>query len=89
MSDAKQQQRKALKEEVAWKNLEGLFAKFGSSLSMKQMFAQDANRFAKYSQRLNTSDGEILFDFSKNIINEEIINGLLDLVSKSLLKYTL
>lgn len=75
-----QKQRKPLKEEKSWQKLQDLFNKHGSSLNMNTMFAQDRQRFAKFSQRLNTPDGEILFDFSKNIINEEILNSLLELV---------
>ena len=33
----------------------------------------------KFSQRLSTPDGEILFDFSKNIINQEIMHALFKL----------
>lgn len=72
--------RKPLKEEKAWETLSNLHAKHGSTLNMKQLFAEDANRFAKFSHRFATPDGEILFDFSKNIINDEILNALFDLV---------
>lgn len=80
MSENKQQ-RRALKEEKSWQKLQDLYNKHGTSLSMKQLFAEDGNRFATYSHRLATKDGEILFDFSKNIINAEILNSLFDLVS--------
>ena len=78
MSESKQ--RKQLTEENTWKNLESLYSKYGSKLVMKELFAQDSQRFNKYSHKLDTPDGEILFDFSKNIINEEILNGLIELV---------
>jgi glucose-6-phosphate isomerase len=68
-----------LTDEKSWKNLKDLHAKYGSTLTMRQLFAEDSNRFAKHSHKLQTSDGEILFDFSKNIINEEILSGLLNL----------
>jgi glucose-6-phosphate isomerase len=67
-----------LTEEKSWKRLKELREK--SNLVMKQLFAEDSQRFEKFSHRLNTPDGEILFDFSKNIINQEILNALLDLV---------
>ena len=35
---------------------------------------------ASNSKRLATPDGEILFDFSKNLINQEIMHALLKLV---------
>jgi glucose-6-phosphate isomerase len=70
--------RKPLTEENTWKRLKDLHQK--SNLVMKDLFLADNKRFEKFSHRLATPDGEILFDFSKNIINEEILNALLDLV---------
>lgn len=81
------QSKKNLKEEKSWENLQVLYNKLGHTLNMKQLFAEDNSRFDKFSHRLNTSDGDILFDFSKNIINDEILNALLELVYfKNLLK---
>lgn len=69
-----------LADEPSWKNLKDLHAKVGSKVTMRQLFAEDADRFSKFSHRLQTpNDGEILFDFSKNIINEEILQALLKL----------
>jgi len=33
-----------------------------------------------YSQVLNTADGDLLVDYSKNIINDEVMKMLVDLV---------
>ena len=77
MSDLK---KKPLTEENSWIRLKELHQ--SSNLVMKQLFAEDGKRFEKYSRRLATPDGEILFDFSKNIINEEILNTLLNLVNE-------
>jgi glucose-6-phosphate isomerase len=70
--------RGLLTEENSWKKLKEL--RENSNLVMKQLFAEDSKRFEKFSHRLATPDGEILFDFSKNILNQEILNALLDLV---------
>ena len=95
-----------LGDEKSWKNLKDLHARVGSKVTMRELFAQDPERFAKYtytfcirikssllwffkrfiflkkySRKLQTPDGEILFDFSKNIINDDIWQGLLTLVS--------
>jgi glucose-6-phosphate isomerase len=73
--------RKPLRTEKSWQKLSDLYEKHGSSLSMKQMFAQDGDkRFAHLSHVLNTPDGDILFDLSKNLINDEILTTLIELV---------
>jgi glucose-6-phosphate isomerase len=80
MSDSK---RRPLTEEAAWQKLQGLYNAQSSTLNMRNLFAQDPSRFNKYSHRLQTPDGEILFDFSKNLITEEILSSLLELVSQN------
>lgn len=76
MSDLKRQQ---LTDEASFAHLNELFAKYGSTLNLRQLFAEDKQRFDSYNERLQTPDGEILFDFSKNIINQEILHGLFKL----------
>ena len=44
-------------------------------LPLKQLFEDDSKRFEKYS----LSVGPILFDYSKNLITDEAMEGLLDL----------
>jgi glucose-6-phosphate isomerase len=46
-----------------------------ASLSMREMFAADPQRFAKFSLRL----GDMLLDYSKNRITEETLSLLVDL----------
>jgi len=72
--------RKALSEENSWKKLTELHSSVGTKLNLRQLFNEDPSRFSKFSHRMETPDGEILFDFSKNIINEEILAALLNLV---------
>ncbi|CAF0764715.1 unnamed protein product [Brachionus calyciflorus] len=71
--------RAHLTSEPAFQNLKSLHAKYASSINMRELFEQDSKRFEKYSHRLETPDGEILFDFSKNLINEEVLNALIQL----------
>ncbi len=48
-------------------------------LQMRDLFAQDAHRFSRFSLRF----GNILFDFSKNRITDETLRLLLDLARQS------
>lgn len=43
------------------------------------MFADDPKRFEKFSMEIPTVDGPLLFDFSKNLINEQILGELFQL----------
>lgn len=48
---------------------------------MVDLFKQDPQRFQKYSLKMDTPDGPILFDYSKNIINEETMKRLFNLAN--------
>uniref|UniRef100_A0AAR2K915 Glucose-6-phosphate isomerase n=1 Tax=Pygocentrus nattereri TaxID=42514 RepID=A0AAR2K915_PYGNA len=50
-----------------------------ASLSMRKMFEADQQRFSKLSLTLKTDDGDILLDYSKNLINEEVVKMLMEL----------
>lgn len=52
------------------------------NVQMKNLFKQDSNRFEKMSIQL----GDIFFDYSKNIINDETIEKLLKLAEDCKLK---
>jgi len=41
------------------------------------------------SQLLNTADGDLLVDYSKNILNDEVMKLLVDLVRQLLLGFTM
>lgn len=60
-----------LTQSSSWKALEEHFSEI-NQLHMRDMFAEDPQRFDKFSLKLN----EILFDFSKNIINEKTMQHL-------------
>lgn len=44
---------------------------------MRDMFDADKDRFSKFSTTLETDDGDILLDYSKNLVNEEVMRMLL------------
>lgn len=46
---------------------------------MRQMFEADKNRFQKLSLTLKTEEGDILLDYSKNLVNEEVMKMLVEL----------
>lgn len=67
-----------------WKKLEATYESTGKSLKVKDEFANDSERFAKFSEVFaNFDDSEILFDFSKNIINDEIKTQLVALAKEA------
>ncbi|XP_078462595.1 glucose-6-phosphate isomerase-like [Lampetra fluviatilis] len=68
-----------LTSDPAWKRLGEWHAKHSAALKMRQLFDKDAERFAKFSLLLNTDDGELLLDYSKNLITPEVMDLLLDL----------
>ena len=66
----------SLTSTTAWKNLKKLYDTVGINLNLRQLFADDNKRFERYSLEISTSDGPILFDYSKNLINDEILKEL-------------
>ncbi|KAJ7360579.1 hypothetical protein OS493_015687 [Desmophyllum pertusum] len=50
-----------------------------SKLHMRSLFEKDPGRFEKFSVQLDTQDGVILVDYSKNIITEETMKHLMNL----------
>lgn len=71
---------KMLTTEPIYKDLQALYNQQGKDINMKKLFDKDSERFNKYSIRLSTEgDGEILIDYSKNLINDEIMKKLLEL----------
>ncbi|XP_062860958.1 glucose-6-phosphate isomerase b [Trichomycterus rosablanca] len=51
----------------------------GQKLNLRQMFESDQQRFSKFSLTLKTEDGDVLLDYSKNLINEEVMKMLIEL----------
>ena len=65
----------------SWKKLLTHYEKM-SQVHMKDLFAQDNNRFSNFSIRFQ----DILFDYSKNIVDQETLKLLLELVNEVGLK---
>ncbi|CAI5668414.1 unnamed protein product [Oreochromis niloticus] len=51
----------------------------GASLNMRALFESDPERFGRLSTTLQTDDGDILIDYSKNLINQDVLAMLLAL----------
>lgn len=68
----------------AWKELEQTYESVGKTLKVKDEFADDKERFQKFSEVFeNYDNSEVLFDFSKNIINDKIKAELIKLAKES------
>jgi glucose-6-phosphate isomerase len=68
----------------AWKQLQALYESKGKSFSTRDAFASDHSRFDKFSQTFTNYDGsKVLFDFSKNLIDEEILTALVQLAKEA------
>ncbi|KAJ8343277.1 hypothetical protein SKAU_G00306060 [Synaphobranchus kaupii] len=67
-----------LTSDAKYKKLEQWYRSSAGNLNMRQMFDEDKQRFSKFSTTLNTDDGDILIDYSKNLINEEVMKMLID-----------
>uniref|UniRef100_A0A8V0XXA9 Glucose-6-phosphate isomerase n=1 Tax=Gallus gallus TaxID=9031 RepID=A0A8V0XXA9_CHICK len=50
-----------------------------SKLVLRQLFEADKDRFHKFSLTLNTDHGDILLDYSKNLVTEEVMKMLIEL----------
>ncbi|KAG5270575.1 hypothetical protein AALO_G00194220 [Alosa alosa] len=68
-----------LSSDTSYKKLEQWYKSNAGNLNMRKMFEADKDRFSKHSLTLNTEDGDILLDYSKNLINEEVMAMLLEL----------
>ncbi|QPG73013.1 glucose-6-phosphate isomerase [Brettanomyces nanus] len=68
----------------AWKKLQELYGSYGKTYSTKEAFAKDSDRFNKFSHTFENYDGsKILFDFSKNLIDENILSALIELAREA------
>lgn len=76
---------KLASELPAWSELDALYKSKGKKLSLKEEFNTDPKRFEKLSKTFVNYNGEsnILFDFSKNLIDEEILTALLKLAKEA------
>ncbi|CCK68048.1 glucose-6-phosphate isomerase KNAG_0A03680 [Huiozyma naganishii CBS 8797] len=68
----------------AWSKLQKLYDAQGKTLSVKKEFEQDSQRFNKLSKTFTNFDGsKILFDFSKNLVNDEVLAALIELAKEA------
>uniref|UniRef100_A0AC35GU88 Glucose-6-phosphate isomerase n=1 Tax=Panagrolaimus sp. PS1159 TaxID=55785 RepID=A0AC35GU88_9BILA len=78
----------SLTNDPAFQHLLRLFDGGARDLKLTQLFNDDPDRFDKYKKTLETPDGTMLFDFSKNLINNEVFQGLIQLAkSREVEKY--
>ncbi|XP_033824639.1 glucose-6-phosphate isomerase a [Periophthalmus magnuspinnatus] len=63
----------ALSNDPNFNKLQQWYQANASSLNMREMFDSDPGRFSKFSTTLETDDGPILLDYSKNLISEDIM----------------
>lgn len=69
-----------LRQDPAFVELQKFYDANADKINIQQLFQQDADRFNKFSLRIPTpNDGEILLDYSKNRINEQLWGLLLNL----------
>jgi glucose-6-phosphate isomerase len=65
-------------ETRAWQKLEMLFLTLQAT-HMREMFAEDPDRFSKF----HTTFEDVLVDYSKNIINQEVFDALIELANET------
>lgn len=69
-----------LTDDPAYKVLQDWYNSHGKRISMPALFKSDPERFKKFSIQLKTPDnGVLLFDYSKNLIDAEVLAKLFDL----------
>ena len=72
-----------LKTTEAWSKLENYFEANKNNINILDLFNKDANRFSKFSVKLDTPlDGPLLVDFSKNRINDVVMELLMNLAKE-------
>ncbi|ODV94579.1 hypothetical protein PACTADRAFT_50457 [Pachysolen tannophilus NRRL Y-2460] len=75
---------KLASELPSWSKLQSIYDTTGKKLSVKEEFSKDPKRVAKYSKSFTNYDGsKIYFDFSKNLVNDEILNQLIQLAKEA------
>lgn len=67
----------------AWQKLEAYHKSSASSIVVKDLFGKDKDRFSKLSRKFEGKDGGILFDFSKNLVDDQSYKLLLQLADEA------
>nr|WAB55651.1 glucose-6-phosphate isomerase [Hyphantria cunea] len=69
-----------LKQDPAYVEIQKFYDANGAKINIQQLFKLDTDRFNKFSLRIPTpADGDILLDYSKNRINDDLWKLLLNL----------
>ncbi|XP_061601622.1 glucose-6-phosphate isomerase b [Cololabis saira] len=68
-----------LTQDPHFKKLQEWYTAHAQALNLRHMFESDKERFHKLSLNLKTDDGDILLDFSKNLLTEEVMKMLVEL----------
>ncbi|GAB1601029.1 glucose-6-phosphate isomerase-like isoform X2 [Argonauta hians] len=71
-----------LTAENAWLDLKAYYDHHGHYLLMDEMFKNDPDRFSKFSTTLESPNGNILMDYSKNLINDNVMEKLFELAKQ-------
>uniref|UniRef100_A0A8C8F7K9 Glucose-6-phosphate isomerase n=1 Tax=Oncorhynchus tshawytscha TaxID=74940 RepID=A0A8C8F7K9_ONCTS len=70
-----------LTHDPIFQKLEKWYHEHALHLNMRKMFEEDKERFHKFSTTLKTDHGDILIDYSKNLITEDVMKMLVELVN--------
>jgi glucose-6-phosphate isomerase len=67
----------------AWQQLQEYYKSSAPSIVVKDLFSSDKDRFSKFSRKFDGKDGRILFDYSKNIVDDKSYELLLQLAKQA------
>uniref|UniRef100_A0A672FQ40 Glucose-6-phosphate isomerase n=1 Tax=Salarias fasciatus TaxID=181472 RepID=A0A672FQ40_SALFA len=68
-----------LTQDPTFHKLQDWYTAHALNLNLRHMFEADKERFSKLSLTLKTDDGDILLDYSKNLITDEVMKMLVEL----------
>ncbi|XP_056134078.1 glucose-6-phosphate isomerase b [Lampris incognitus] len=68
-----------LTHDPTFQKLQEWYKAHALGLNMRHMFDADKERFSKLSTTLKTEEGDILLDYSKNLITDEVVKMLVEL----------
>ncbi|KAM9070499.1 glucose-6-phosphate isomerase [Sarcophilus harrisii] len=69
----------ALSQDPNFQKLVQWHREHGSELNLRRLFETDQDRFNRFSLNLDTKNGHILVDYSKNLITEDVMKMLIEL----------
>lgn len=72
-----------LNDNKAFLGLKAEFEASAKNLRMLDLFQKDPQRFGKFSRVLSVPEGDILIDFSKNLITEDVFTRLVDIARQA------